>query len=370
MEKYKNEQSKSLVELKIKKEVSRKITFFNFFLTVAIVLYHVSGWYNELPMHKTVDLRLFNAFNSIASFMGGVALRSFFLMTGFLLFNNCESTGDMWKKVKSRFKTLGIPFILWNFITMVLYLIRKPGIPIHNMKELIVGFTLVPFDGPLWYIFAVLILLLPSLLVIKLKKHMTLSTYFLILICGLAFEISACNIFPAITSFEYGFWIERFVRNLPLFFLGAYGAMHFSEVILLEKYKTCIIASTFAILFLMAFLLCHSLENRKIIWIIATLSPVFLWFSIYSNIFTKDLGWFFKCNFFIYAMHGPFLLDIIVEKTISYDIGDRILYPIEIVLFKISIFIFIYLISVAIAYLFKKILKEDYFNMLTGGRVN
>lgn len=370
MDNYNDKQEKSLVLLKIKKEVSRKITFFNFFLTLSIVLYHICGWYNELPMHKTWGMRIFTILNSVSGIMGGIALRSFFLISGFLLFNGCENTDDMKRKVKKRLKTLGIPFLIWNILTLILYWFRRPGVPVHNLKELLIGFSLVPFDGPLWYIFVIIILLFPSLLVIKLKNNKIASTIFLITISVFAFEISACNIFPILTGNEYGFWIERTVRNLPLFFLGAYGAMHFSDVILLERYNNKIIIPVFAILFVLSVFLSNKIVNGKIRWVIVTISPILLWFGFYSKVFIKDLGWLFKCNFFIYALHGPFLLDIIVEKTTSFDIGDRVFYPIEIVLFKIIILIFIYFTSVGIAFLLKKIMKDKYYNLLSGGRVN
>lgn len=365
-----NEEKNVIVNDDKKSYVSRKITFINLVMTLGIVLYHFYGYYNQLPMYDTPDIKIFNMFNYFAENMGTIGLGMFFLMSGFLLYNNCNNTKDMMVKAKKRLKTLGIPFLVWNAIIFIYMYIRTYKLPFEGgIKGFIIKMTLVPFDGGLWYVFALILLLLPALLIIKLKNKKILSTIFLIVVCVFGYSFSCLNIFPSITASTYGFWIERLIRYLPIYFIGAYVGMHYSDVIWQEKYNNKIIVPLFLLLYIINIYVCRKTSSWHVLWIAMQLKPILLWFCISSSIFKKDFGLPAKCSFMVYAMHGPIWLSIFENIVTPHMLSGYTFYPFQIVLVKIAVVLLVYISSVIVTYILKKTMKEKYFNMLSGGRI-
>lgn len=115
----------------------------------------------------------------ISNILAYLTITSFFFMSGFLFFNNIKSwTIDKYKsKIKNRFRTLLIPYILWNIIAIVIILIAYHGISaltpgkaegnLFSFKNIIGMFwnysqTGNPVQIPLWYIRNLMILMLLS----------------------------------------------------------------------------------------------------------------------------------------------------------------------------------------------------------------
>lgn len=354
----------------MKKEVSRKITFINLIMACSIVLYHYYGFYNEVPMHQTWDRAIFDFFNYCASRVGGLALGVFFLMSGFLLYNHCEDSKDMKKKIIKRIKSLGIPFIIWNVIVMIYLYVRTYTFPFKGMMDFIAKCTITPFDGPLWYIFALLLLLPSAYFIIKLKKSKILSFIFLGLVTAISFSIVVLGVCPKLENWEYYFALERFLRYLPIYFIGAFAGMHCSEFVLKEKYKEIIMVIFAIVLYLISAIVCKRTTNPKLLWVLSyIIQPILFWFAIPSKIMKWDIKCPFNCSFIMYAMHGPIILSIYETLVTWFIISDRTFYPIVIVLIKIAVVIAVYLTSVLITYFLKKIMKEKYFDMLSGGRI-
>ena len=124
------------------------------------------------------------------------------------------------------------------------------------------------------------------------------------------------------------------------------------------------------ILFIVSFYICKKIANVKVLWVMNYIvQPLLFWFAIPSRFMKWDIKCPFNCSFIMYAMHGPIILSIYETLVTWFIISDRTFYPGVIVLIKIGVVIAVYLTSVLITYLLKKVLKEKYFDMLSGGRI-
>lgn len=351
-------------------KISKKITLVNFVMTLSIVLYHCYAWYTKVPMYESFDKNIFNIFNNVAYSMGTIATGVFFLMSGFLLYYNCNNSKEMKLKIKKRAKSLIIPFVIWNLFTFV-YLFFREGLilPFENLKDLIMHLTLDPYNIPLWYIFTLILLLIPAMLIIKLKgkKIISLVIYFIICIITICY----CNLefFKSIRVFE----IQRIIQYLPLYFLGVIAGLNYSDSVLNEKlYSKKINIISFFILISFA-LIRNSISNQIIKEILMSFESIFVWFAIpcVFNNFNKELSTSlaFKCSFMIYVLHCPFLLDVIDKVLTPKILSAKIFYPVQIIIIDIIIVALVWIASALITIVLKRFLNKKIFNIITGGRI-
>ena len=118
--------------------------FYSFWMTILIVTYHLAPHLIELSDFNGGYLRQF--FETF----GPIALNYFFAVSAYKFFVSEKSCGD---KLKKRLVTLIVPYIAWNTIYISLYILQN-GFP--NIRTVILGYTLTPFDGPLWYNFCII----------------------------------------------------------------------------------------------------------------------------------------------------------------------------------------------------------------------
>ena len=139
----------------IPNDISLKISLFTLISTLFIAFYHSSSYFfylNNPTIYKHKDIVM-----QVIELLGSVAMSYFFITSAYLYFHNITSK-SVYSKITSRIKSLLIPFLIWNLIYLVVSLIRLKSTQYFSMKDLILGFSFRPFNGPLWYIFALLIL--------------------------------------------------------------------------------------------------------------------------------------------------------------------------------------------------------------------
>lgn len=96
--------------------------------------------------------------------MGRIAVPLFFIISGYLFFQKFDGSFGAYKsKIKKRFSSLLIPYILWNLLAFFFYW----SIGVAHSSDFLSSFWVVnyhsghsPADGPLWFL-RTLILLLP-----------------------------------------------------------------------------------------------------------------------------------------------------------------------------------------------------------------
>lgn len=144
-------------------ELSYKLQSANVLLTLLIVVLH-SNLNRIYPISLLTD----------------VAVPTFFCISSFLYFQNWQNTWSFYiKKIRSRVRSLLIPYLVYNFIFYCVYLIKNyvfnlpipKDIPFSPWDAFICIINSVP-DGPLWFIKALMIfVLIAPLFGWIIKKH-------------------------------------------------------------------------------------------------------------------------------------------------------------------------------------------------------
>lgn len=111
--------------MRISQYLSSKITMFYTLLIVMVVYIHST--YLEMYQYETADF--------VWKFWGGYGLCSvanplFFIISGFLLVGEEITIFDLLKKLRKRVRTVVVPFIIWNVIFVLWYVVLDitPGI--------------------------------------------------------------------------------------------------------------------------------------------------------------------------------------------------------------------------------------------------
>lgn len=167
--------------------LSSAITLLRFPMAVLIVFHH-SSFELELKNGVSIFEGLEAPFYHHLDYMfvkniTMIAVPLFFLISGFLFFcKEKEFTIEIYiNKLKKRIKTLLVPYIIWNVLVLLLYLVVQNVAPTMNSgrTKLVTEFNFgdflscfwsmkdlngqaTPIDGPLWFIRDLMIIMLLS----------------------------------------------------------------------------------------------------------------------------------------------------------------------------------------------------------------
>jgi fucose 4-O-acetylase-like acetyltransferase len=162
--------------------------------------------------------------------LGRVSVPLFFFISGFLFFLNVKFDKKCYKqKLKKRFKSLLIPYLFWNIITLLYYLILS-AIPQLNtflnnkveftfpymLKSLWASYAYMPISYQFWFIrdLMVVTVLTPIIYFVVKKIHTWGILFFGVLwLFGWWFKISGLSI-VSIFFFSFGAWFSINQRNL------------------------------------------------------------------------------------------------------------------------------------------------------------
>lgn len=188
---------------------SYKITWAMFFCNLAILLHHANlkNYFNGDG--NSIIIYVMDFFSVIAI----PAMTWFFFISGYLFFRQFEMN-QLLRKWKSRFKSLVIPYLLWNTVAVFLLLISRTE-RYEGLLSLIQKYYLCIndtgcADGPLWYVFRLceFILAAPVIFYTVKNRNWKLTAIVSILIytfnCYFGVEYSQISYF------------------LPIFIVGAY----------------------------------------------------------------------------------------------------------------------------------------------------
>lgn len=171
----------------LSKTSSETINILKCLLCIGVVFIHVKFWPGESTLFlgaKWVEgadymhIKWFIDF-FVDSFLNQICVSFFFLISGYLFFlksPNYFSWGWFLKKMKSRVKSLLIPYLIANFIFIVvietIYIVKGQG---FDVSLLITGFLgggdKLPADPPLWFLRDLMIcIILSPLFYISIKK--------------------------------------------------------------------------------------------------------------------------------------------------------------------------------------------------------
>lgn len=280
------------------KEFSHKVTFFNFFYSILVLCYHA----NANVMFKDI-LPVDTSAGKIIGWMNHALTESsgtyfFMLLSAFLLYRDITKE-NAWRKVKHRIKSLLIPWIVWNAIGVLSYHPFDKGI-----KYIISYFLTSRFCEQLWFVQMLLIMLLFIPLLQRALKRKGIREIILISLFVMGYYhfpfMAKLSIYPSV---KFQAEVLRFLNHVPIYCLGAYLGLNYSESILQEQYnqKNRVLALVFAI----GVIICSYLPLNNFLYYIGfTMRPIGIWIICRKEFFKFEPLWWMQVPFYTYAIHN------------------------------------------------------------------
>ena len=129
-------------------------------MSMVIVLYHFNIDYIygvNISYRGMFEEQLFSYWKSCLDGLASLSVGYFFVSSAFLLYYNLTED-NFRQKIIRRCKSLVIPYVAWNSISYVVEFLINGSFPqIDGKVDLIDRLFLNPFDGPLWFMFVLLL---------------------------------------------------------------------------------------------------------------------------------------------------------------------------------------------------------------------
>lgn len=374
---------------------SQTIDWLRFPLAVAVVFIHSFGIKEyTLPSLNISSLTGMDVYNLIricfSNVLTHVAVPTFYLISGFLFFLGLKEfkiRGGYLKKVKSRFRTLVIPYILWNVISILLVVGLKIGAFLFKGESLSniidyfqengwlrlfwdcnvwgggnvnwLGYSILPNTGPsdlpLWFLRDLIVVVFITPIIYWLIKHLR---HYLILILAFCY---ISNIWPNIPG----------IRITAVFFFSTGAYLSIFGKNLVDEFKRVKLYSFILGLLLLFVLIWYDGKNTTVgnliypFWIIVGVCATFnlaVYIVKFSKLRIHPL--LSKSSFFIYAIHSLLIL------RVSMSLCSRILYwnnPLILTIRYFMVPILTVCICVLMYWLMQKYTPK-LLNILTGNR--
>lgn len=334
------------------KYLSDKITVLYTLLIIMVVYIH--SYYLEAEQYEVTEF--------IQKFMGnsfGIANCLFFSISGYLFARTVQSLKDVWEKQKKRFRTLMVPYILWNLIFVLWYVILEvlPGLDRWvNSASVIERFTTQSIGQILYYLF-----IEPAAFQLWFLRDLLVMVAFTPLWWWLAQKGKWIAIALALASVFVYPW-------LVYYWLGIIIAVHRWNI---EHYPHSPIATAACIIIYFGVSWMHTTGLHVSGWInaLSNLAGLYALWHLYDllvkghAIAHKGI-WKYLCgySFFIYCFHEPAFN--IIKKLPVAILGNS---PAVLTLFYLVNPWIMVVVAVLVAQLLQKVVPGLY-KILTGGR--
>ena len=245
----------------------------------------------------------------------------------------------------------------------IAYGLYKGNLDISAM-DVLLGFTLTPFDSPMWYLLALLVLMSFAPLVMALKKHPHLSGLAVVLVFFSAMLI-------AVLTKDGGIvwsWIRRTITYTPIYFFGAFLGMHADETVREEKFynKNYSISAAVLLVLIVATMVIIDVPT-PFKWLFYQLTPILLWIAIPADFFTRVKECLaLSISPILYAAHS---LGILVLNSIwTQKLFNSVDFPTGVdIIFHVFLAAVLYFACLGFAWVIKKILPEKIYKIFAGG---
>ena len=247
--------------------------------------------------------------------IGRLSVPMFLIISGYLFFSEGGkgfSKEFYLKKIKSRFRSLFIPYLLWNCIAYLLYVCSHEFV----MKDFIHAFWVIdipnrtgssPMDAPLWYVRNLIMMVSISPAISLMFKY---TKGYLLCIIGLCW------------LFQFSFFSKGI--GISFFFFSLGGYLRVSRVGI-EKIKYGYSLIALYILYLLESLGCYS-EEKGIVdqvgIVVGMLALLALMKGVASKVKQSNHIWILlaESSFFIYCCHDLLFwyLKDIWQSTFGY----------------------------------------------------
>ncbi len=339
--------------IEISKMNSKKIKVITFLCAILVVFLHSYNLkrysINSLSIGFTKMVYIIEAF--ISQGVARAAVPLFFIISAFLFFHNIDPNKVSFKwfiqKYKKRFKSLVIPYLIWNTISYLIYLIPALITPTRFLpKENIVRFILIDFiqgvllfkyNAIFWFVFNLIVLITISPII------------FLVLRDKLRGQI--------ITIFVFMLWLLRTKNGnailgseirldaVSFFIMGSYVALHGETIfkkVLDKKYAIVLIC------FWILLLTINIMSPTKFIYKLGIFVGVTaIWYGIDLFLEKLTVTKYMNYTFIIYAMHAIILK--VTSNLILKLLGKQSIFALlNYIIAPIITLIIIYMLTVRI----------------------
>lgn len=275
----------------------RKVTWFSFGFSLLVVWVH--SYNAELYLGKTAEMeRIYRLESLLGDGVGQIAVPGFFMISAYLFYRNF-SWGKLQQKWISRVRSVLVPFILWNFIYYLGYVI---GSRLPWMTD-VVGKGTIPFtldaavdavinyryNYVFWYLYQLMLLILLAPALYGVLRRVWTGALFQLAVWGLL--AAGIGLGPlngdALAYYSFSAYLALHGKNLAeagwSWKRGMFGGV-------------CL-ALSFGVFWFglwQASTVCFALSRL--------LAVMGLWTAVPER-WLGPPGWFMTCNFFLYATH-------------------------------------------------------------------
>lgn len=356
--------------------LSKTITYLRFPLIAGVVFIHfnIAEGFNIGGIEYGVDN--FELYYYFVSFFSGVlpriAVPLFFFISGFLFFYHTDFGFVAYKKkLKSRIKTLLIPYVLWNIIAAFWFGIRllpslawlfptAHQLPLDFSLSALLGIFwtanegLYPMDVPLWYVRDLMITVFFTPIIYSLIKKLG---YYFIIILGVLWYIAP--------PFNLG----HTYLLLNAFFFFSWGAFYsINKIDFVTVFRKLSFAPLFYVLIAITDVLTKKEQYNNYIHMAGILVGIVAIVIIVAYLLDKNkirVNYFLtNASFFVFALHCLFLNELgkVIFKLINKPTSSC---------FWVLFYFLVPVITIYVCLGIYKILKKYFPKMvkvLTGGR--
>lgn len=370
---------------------SKTVAFLRFPLIILVVMAHFNIVDLGLNIHgvvygtnKPLWFHLF--FSFFTHTLAGLCVPLFFFIAGYYFFNKKDFSRDVYKSnLKKRIHTLLIPYITWNFLAILFIAIRfmpgfssmLPGVEKIQVNLTMSGVlhafydnyrqeglfiypndtnivTMMPIDGPLWFVRELMIMALLSPLLYRLIRKLKFISIIMLgvltyIISPIFFPNSISTFFDAIFYFSWGAYYSI---SKKIFILEMQKIQHFSWLYIPAAVIDTITTGQFNNIFH------YASVPIGVVFVIILTSYLIKKGVIHENSFLSN------SSFFIYAMH----------TLIIWELGKILFIMIHVPDYSFTMLIYYFFVIIStifvclLAYQLLKRYVPAIHNILTGGR--
>ena len=332
-----------------------KITIYSFVTMMAVVFIHTGNLsVYHISEDSTGVAGFVYCFESVASLLWEAAVPMFFMTSGFLMFRNF-TWEKLWSKYQSRFHTILIPYLLWNTIYYLYYIVvtRIPFIQRMMNGNEVIDISLKEWISRLWtneyFVFwflkdLIILIILTPVMYFFLRNYGKWPVGFVMLILSVYIG-SYVQYWPFNSYYLLGAYIginhkcAPFVKKRILTIMGCGGVLAWIVLNILRVLNLC--------------------TWQLPIWVVLCC----LWFAgDCVDLYEKKTRWWMSISFFIYCMHDMILeaYEKIFLKVFGlgsvYALMDYLLMP------------FLTVITLIVIALFMRKYMSSVWKILTGNR--
>lgn len=332
-----------------------KIYWFTFIYSVLVVWVH--AYNSELFLGRTeTALTVYRIERILGNSIAQIAVPGFFMISSYLFYRNF-TWDKLWSKWNSRIRSILVPFILWNTIYYLGYVIAsrlpfvaevvgKEAVPfgIQTAAEAIIHYT---YNYVFWYMYQLILLIVLTPVIYLGIKYFWMG---ILVLLGILWGIKSGASLPHLN-----------LDALLYYCIAAFAALHGKRIAQGSWDKKTGLSGVLILLGALALAGIYKTTSVVVTVMIRGLIPVALWLIVSERWLCPAKAWM-KYNFFLYAVHFAFVR--LINKTAAMMLPG---YPALPLVFYILMPVIIVVISYWLGAFLRKYLPVVW-HMLHGGR--